>query len=76
MNFQLSRCRGAWLHKYATVNAKEDAVLERCLRCGKKHAFKLQNGVPKAEHYAQHHLREFLIPQHRLFAHEYARNNT
>lgn len=71
MNFNASRCRGTWLHKYILLDSKGNSVLERCVRCGKKLVVKLKNGVPKAETYAQHHMREFLIPQHRLFKHEH-----
>lgn len=72
MNFNASKCRGTWLHKYYVISNTEEQVFERCLRCGKKLVFKLYNGVPKATLYAENHMREFLVPQHRLFKHEYA----
>lgn len=72
MNFEASKCRGMWLHKYYAISNTESHVLERCLRCGKKLVLKLQNGVPKNILYASNHLREFLVPQHPLFKHEYA----
>lgn len=75
MNFDKSHCKGINLHKFVSIRAKEDEVLERCVKagCGKRHVVKLVNGVPHTTKYAQSHMREFLVPQHRLYASEYGR---
>lgn len=73
MNFQKSRCKGSYLHKFVTIAATQDGVLERCVKagCGTKHVIKLVNGQPNSVEYARYHKREFLIPQHRLFNKEF-----
>lgn len=71
MNFIKSRCKGVGLHKFVTLKAHPDAVLERCVKCGKKHVIKLIKGEPNIVEYARWHQREFLIPQHRLFLKEF-----
>jgi len=73
MNFYASKCRGSWLHKFSTISSTQDAVLERCVRCGKKHVIKLVKGEPNIIEYARWHQKEFLIPQHRLWGHEFQR---
>lgn len=77
MNFSRSKCRGSYLHKFATISANNDAVLERCVKrgCGVKHVIKLVKGEPNPVEYARFHQREFLIPAHRLFANEYRKIN-
>ena len=72
MNFLKSRCnKGYGLHKFTNLSGTQDAVYERCVKCGAKHIIKLVNGQPNIVDYARYHAREFLIPQHRLFAHEF-----
>lgn len=71
MNFQQSKCKGSFLHKFVNIAATQDAVLERCVKCGARHVIKLVNGQPNSVEYARYHQREFLIPQHRLFAKEF-----
>lgn len=71
MDFSKSRCRGTYLHKFMTIDSKSDAVLERCIKCGEKHVIKLDKGEPNIVEYARVHMREFLIPQHRLFLREF-----
>lgn len=58
-----------------TIKAKEDAVLERCIKplCGVRHVIKLVKGEPNITDYAAFHMREFLIPQHREFNREFRR---
>lgn len=75
MNFQKSKCKGPYLHKFVTISGTKDAVLERCVKsgCGKKHIIKLSNGQPNIVDYARYHQREFLVPQHRLFNLEFKR---
>lgn len=75
MDFQKSFCKSGYLHKFVTIATKEDAVLERCVKtgCGKKHVIKLVNGAPNIVEYSRFHMREFLIPQHRLFDREFRR---
>lgn len=67
MDFGKSRCKGPYLHKFINVSGTQDAVLERCTKCGVKHVIKLVKGEPNTVEYARYHMREFLIPQHRLF---------
>lgn len=71
MDLSKSRCRGSYLHKFATMVAMSEGVLERCLKCGKKHIIKLVKGEPNIVEYSRWHMREFLIPQHRLFLKEF-----
>lgn len=71
MNFANSNCRGSYLHKFVNLQSTNDAVLERCVKCGKKHVIKLVGGQPNAVEYARYHMREFLIPEHRLFGKEF-----
>lgn len=73
MNFDKSKCKGSYLHKFITLMVHPDAVLERCVKCGEKHIIKLVKGEPNVVEYARYHAREFLIPQHRLFYREYVR---
>lgn len=75
MDFSKSKCRGSYLHKFANVQATLDGVLERCVKagCGVKHVVKLVNGQPNVVEYARYHMREFLIPQHRLFHKEFSK---
>lgn len=73
MNFDKSRCKGHGLHKFITLQAQSESVYERCVKCGKKHVIKLVKGEPNIVEYSRYHMREFLIPQHRLFNYEYQR---
>ena len=75
MDFSKSRCRNGYLHKFVTISATQDAVLERCVKqgCGIKHVIKLVKGEPNIVDYARFHAREFLVPQHRLFNREFRR---
>lgn len=69
MNFQSSKCKGNYLHKFVSIRASDNAVEERCVKagCGVKHIIKLVNGQPRITEYARFHQREFLVPQHKLF---------
>lgn len=71
MDFSKSKCIRNRLHKFTVIDSKNDSVLERCVRCGKKHVIKLVNGGPNTVEYARWHLREFLIPQHPRFGQEF-----
>lgn len=72
MDFSDSKCRKRpWLHKFITLKDNGDAVLERCVRCGEKKVIRVVAGQVDIVRFAKHHAREFLIPQHRLFAREY-----
>lgn len=76
MDFTLSRCKGIWLHRYEIVaeyHFPPDAVKERCARCGKEIVHKIDpKGNANNFEYLKNHAREALVPQHPLFAHEYA----
>ena len=73
MNFDKSKCRGSYLHKFITLGQYDNSVLERCVKasCGVKRVVKLANGMPNPVDYARSHMREFLIPQHRLYYREF-----
>lgn len=70
MNFDHSKCKKG-LHKFVTLQSHQQAVYERCIKCGKKHIISLVKGEPNIIEYARYHQREFLVPQHRLFALEF-----
>lgn len=71
MDFSASKCKGIGLHKFASLKDGGDAVLERCMKCGEKNVVKVVKGQVDVVRYSQRHMREFLIPQHRLFLHEF-----
>lgn len=75
MDFKESRCRGIWLHKFdivAEYHSPNQAVKERCARCGKEVVFRLdRNGNANNFEYIKYHARQALVPQHALFTHEY-----
>lgn len=71
MDFTASKCRGSWLHQSTIIAVHPEVIYEQCQRCGKKHIIKLYRGNPNAVDYARFHMREFLIPQHRLFKKEF-----
>lgn len=75
MDFRKSRCKTGYLHKFMTMQATQNGVLERCIKpfCGVKHVIKLVKGEPSPVDYARFHMREFLIPQHREFNREFRR---
>jgi len=79
MEFELSKCKGSYLHKFdlvAEYHYPPDAVKERCSRCGKEVIFKLDaNGNADNNKYLKYHARQALIPQHRLWQHEYPTMN-
>lgn len=45
--------------------------MERCVRCGKKNVVKSVKGQVDVTRFARFHMREFLVPQHRLFGREF-----
>lgn len=71
MDFSASKCRGVYLHKFATITDNGESVLERCVKCGKRNVVKAVKGQVDIVRYSQQHQREFLIPQHRLFGKEF-----
>lgn len=73
MDFSASKCKGYFLHKFATLKDNGEAVMERCVKCGKKNVVKVVKGQVDIVGYSRKHMREFIIPQHRLFAHEFKR---
>lgn len=75
MNFDKSKCKGSYLHKFLTIKAERGSVLERCVKCGQKHVIRLVNNEPNVVEYSRWHMREFLVPQHRLFGHEFQKIN-
>lgn len=71
MDLSASQCRKSpFLHKFVTIEDKGD-VLERCVRCGKKNVVKVSKGQVDLVRYSKMHMREFLIPQHKLFTREF-----
>ena len=75
MDFTPSKCKGVYLHKFITLKDNGSDVLERCTKCGKKNVVKVVKGQVDIVRYSQQHMREFIIPQHRLFAREFKRVN-
>lgn len=71
MDFSASLCKGYWLHKFLTIKENGDDVLERCTRCGKRNILKIVAQQLDVVRYSKQHMREFLIPQHRLFSREF-----
>lgn len=73
MNLSKSYCRnrGTRLHKFVSIASTNEGVAERCVKCGQKHVIKLVNGNPHITDYGRYHVREFLVPQHRLFLREF-----
>jgi hypothetical protein len=73
MNFQKSRCKGIWLHRFELVADYNGwAVKERCARCGKEVVFKLDsNGNADNNRYLSYHARQALLKEHSLYSHEY-----
>lgn len=71
MDFSASKCKGSFLHKFLTIENHEEGVLERCTRCGKRNVSKVVKGQVDVVRYSKVHMREFLIPQHRLFLREF-----
>lgn len=73
MDFSKSKCKGTWLHNYQLVAEYwGEAVKERCTRCGKEVVFKLDpRGLADNTNYLKYHMRQALVPQHPLFAHEF-----
>lgn len=73
MDFSASKCKGTYLHKFVTLKDNGNDVLERCVKCGKKNVIKVSQGQVDIIRYSKLHMREFLIPQHRIFAHEFTK---
>lgn len=71
MDFSASICKGSWLHKFITIKDSGSNVLERCTKCGHRNIVKVVKGQVDVVRYSKQHLREFLIPQHRLFNKEF-----
>ncbi len=71
MDFSASKCKGYWLHKFLTIEDKGSDVLERCARCGKRNVIKVVKQQLDVVRYSKKHMREFIIPQHRLYLHEF-----
>lgn len=79
MEFKLSKCRGIWLHRFELVaeyHYPNQAVKERCSRCGKEVVFKANDaGNVDNNNYLKHHARQALLPQHSLYSHEYDKHS-
>lgn len=73
MDFSYSKCKGIWLHKFDIVaEYGSQAVKERCARCGKEIVIKLDSrGLANNNEYLKYHMRQALVPQHPIYAHEY-----
>ncbi len=66
-----SRCKGIWLHRFALRIATDEVAVEQCEICGKRKAFLIKDGRVNNFEYGSYHMRQFLLPQHNLFKHEY-----
>lgn len=71
MDFSASKCKGYWLHKFLTIKDNGEYVLERCARCGERNVIKVVAQQLDVVRYSKLHMREFIIPQHRLYLHEF-----
>ncbi len=69
--FTRSKCRGSWLHRFNMVARYQNGIQERCEICGKKVFFRVIDGKSNNTDYISYHMRQVLIPQHRLFFHEW-----
>lgn len=66
-----SKCKGIFLHNYQIIHQYPNAVKEICNRCGKMTIFRIENGRIDNNHYIAHHIRQMLVPQHKLYGNEY-----
>ena len=71
LSWEKSRCKGSWLHRYELVEEHPNYAKEVCGICGKSVFFKICNGRIDNLAYIKYHLRQVLIPQHKLYYHEY-----
>lgn len=71
MNFDNSKCRGNWYHRFELVGMSENGVLERCEICRKKVSFRIIDGRIDNKNYLSYHFRNGLQKDHRKFRHEY-----
>lgn len=69
--FTKSKCKGNWLHRMQIIGQYSEGVQERCELCHKKVFFRIINGKSNNTRYISYHMRQVLIPQHRLFNHEF-----
>lgn len=74
MNWELSKCKGIWLHRFTIQSQYSQGIVEQCQICGIRVFFPIQNGATENNLYLSYHLRQLLVPQHPLFAHEYGNN--
>lgn len=66
-----SQCLGSWLHRFTIKRQWMDGVEEVCEICGEQVFFKVVNGKTDNYEYMSYHARQFLMPQHPYFKHEY-----
>lgn len=66
-----SKCKGSWLHRFVIGRQWNNGIEEICQICGKRKVFKEYDGRINNNEYISFHIRQMLIPQHRLFQHEY-----
>jgi hypothetical protein len=67
-----SNCKGTWLHRFKITEQYGNAVKEVCEICGKSKVFKIdESGRTNNLEYVAYHIRQVLVPQHKLYQHEY-----
>jgi len=71
MIFTASKCKSSWLHRFKIIAQYPEGVQERCEICHKKVFLRVINGKSNNTRYIASHMRQVLVPQHRLFIHEY-----
>lgn len=72
--YKLSKCRGAWLHRYDIRRVFRDCVEEVCKICHARVYFPTRDGRSNNYNYLSHHIRQALQPRHPIYAHEYGRS--
>lgn len=66
-----SECGNGWLHRFNIKDQGFDYVQEICEICGQDEYFQIYNGRIDTINYGDLHMRQWLVPQHPLYYHEY-----
>lgn len=66
-----SKCKGTWLHNFNLVAQYENAVKEVCDKCGKSKVFSIKDGRINNLEYIAYHIKQVLVPEHKLYSHEH-----
>lgn len=66
-----SECIGGYLHDFKLKQQWFECVQEVCERCGEEVYFPIYDGRIDNLTYGDFHMKQWLVPQHPLFYHEY-----